>query len=460
MFNLKALLADERGHLAVLSEERINPALCKALKVLGYNKQYTRGKGAYLFDDAGNRYVDCLSGFGTFACGRNHPAIREALKQTMDLDLPNMVAMGVATLSGLLARELIKIAPGQLDMVFFTNSGTEGVETAIKYARAATGKSKIVHCKRSFHGLSLGSLSVNGNEEFKEGFGPMLEPVSAVPFDDLAALERELSRGDVAGFIVEPIQGKGVFVPSDNYLTEAAALCRKHKALFIADEVQTGLGRTGKMFACEHWKVEPDILIVAKALSGGYMPVGAVLSKRWIHEKVFSRLDRCFVHSSTFTENDLAMAAGLATLSVLRDEKLVENAAAMGNRLAERLRAVGSQYEMFGEVRGRGLMVGIEFRAPTSLTLKMGWNLLHKLDPSLFCQAMLIPLLSDHHVLAQVAGHHLDVIKLLPSLVVNQDDVDYLVGAFDQVMAACHRFPGPVWEVGKRLAGAQLRSDN
>jgi acetylornithine/succinyldiaminopimelate/putrescine aminotransferase len=460
MFDLKALLTDERGHLALLSEERINPALCKALKVLGYNKQYVRGKGAYLYDEAGNRYVDCLSGFGTFACGRNHPAIREALKQAMDLDLPNLVAMGVASLSGLLARELIKIAPGQLDMVFFTNSGTEGVETAIKYSRAATGKSRIIHCKRSFHGLSLGSLSVNGNEEFKEGFGPMLEPVSAVPFNDLAALERELARGDVAGFIVEPIQGKGVFVPSESYLPEAAALCRKHKAIFIADEVQTGLGRTGKMFACEHWGVEPDILIVAKALSGGYMPVGAVLSKRWIHEKVFSRLDRCFVHSSTFTENDLAMAAGLSTLSVLRDEKLVENAAAMGVRLAEGLRSVGSQYEMFGEVRGRGLMIGIEFRPPTSLTLKMGWNLLHSLDPSLFCQAMLIPLLSEHRVLAQVAGHHLDVIKLLPSLVINQDDVDYLIRAFDQVMAACHRFPGPVWEVGKRLAGAQLRSGN
>jgi ornithine--oxo-acid transaminase len=458
MFDLKALLTDERGHLALLSEKRINPALCKALKVLGYNKQYVRGKGAYLYDEAGNRYVDCLSGFGTFACGRNHPAIRETLKQAMDLDLPNLVAMGVASLSGLLARELIKIAPGQLDMVFFTNSGTEGVETAIKYARAATSKSRIIHCKRSFHGLSLGSLSVNGNEEFKEGFGPMLEPVTAVPFDDLAALERELARGDVAGFIVEPIQGKGVFVPGDNYLAEAAALCRKHKAIFIADEVQTGLGRTGKMFACEHWGVEPDILIVAKALSGGYMPVGAVLSKRWIHEKVFSRLDRCFVHSSTFTENDLAMAAGLSTLSVLRDEKLVENAAAMGKRLAEGLRSVGSQYEMFGEVRGRGLMIGVEFRPPTSLTLKMGWNLLHSLDPSLFCQAMLIPLLSEHRVLAQVAGHHLDVIKLLPSLVINQDDVDYLIRAFDQVMSACHRFPGPVWEVGKRLAGAQLRS--
>lgn len=457
MLDLKALLTDERGHLALLSEERINPALCKALKVIGYNRQYVRGKGAYLFDEAGNRYLDCLSGFGTFACGRNHPVIREALKQAMDLDLPNLVAMGVASLSGLLARELTRIAPGQLEMVFFTNSGTEGVETSIKYARAATGKSRIIHCKRSFHGLSLGSLSVNGNDEFKEGFGQMLEPVSSVPFDDLAALERELARGDVAGFIVEPIQGKGVFVPSDNYLPEAAALCRKHKAIFIADEVQTGLGRTGKMFACEHWSVEPDILIVAKALSGGYTPVGAVLSKRWIHEKVFSRLDRCFVHSSTFTENDLAMAAGLATLNVLKDEKLVENAAKMGNRLAEKLRAVGSQYEMFSEVRGRGLMIGVEFRAPSSLTLKMGWNLLHSLDPSLFCQAMLIPLLSEHRVLAQVAGHHLDVIKLLPSLVINEDDVDYLVGAFDQVIAACHRFPGPVWEVGKRLAGAQLR---
>jgi ornithine--oxo-acid transaminase len=341
--------------------------------------------------------------------------------------------------------------------VFFTNSGTEGVETAIKYARCGTGKSRIIHCARSFHGLSLGSLSVNGNDEFKEGFGPMLQPTSTVPFNDLEALERELSRGDVAGFIVEPIQGKGVFVPADDYLPEAVDLCHKYGAVFIADEVQTGFGRTGRMFACEHWNVEPDILITAKALSGGYVPVGAVLSKRWLHDKVFSQLDRCFVHSSTFTENDLAMAAGLATLTVLKEERLVENAAAMGGTLMQGLRELGQQYEMFGEVRGKGLMVGVQFCPPKSRSLKMGWNLLHKLDPSLFCQAMLIPLMTDHHVLAQVAGHHLDVIKLLPSLVINQDDVAYLLRALDQVMGACHRFPGPVWEVGKRIAGAQLR---
>ena len=457
MLDLKSLLREEHDQLVGLSAEHINPSRCRVLSLLGFTKRYACGKGAYLFDEQGNRYLDCLSGFGTFACGRNHPVIRDAIRQAMDLDLPNLVAMGVASLSGLLARELIKIAPGDLDMVFFTNSGTEGVETAIKYARCGTGKSRIIHCARSFHGLSLGSLSVNGNDEFKEGFGPMLQPTSTVPFNDLEALERELSRGDVAGFIVEPIQGKGVFVPADDYLPEAVDLCHKYGAVFIADEVQTGFGRTGRMFACEHWDVEPDILITAKALSGGYVPVGAVLSKRWLHDKVFSQLDRCFVHSSTFTENDLAMAAGLATLTVLKEEKLVENAAAMGGILMQGLHELGQQYEMFGEVRGKGLMVGVQFRPPKSRSLKMGWNLLHKLDPSLFCQAMLIPLMTDHHVLAQVAGHHLDVIKLLPSLVINQDDVAYLLRALDQVMGACHRFPGPVWEVGKRIAGAQLR---
>ena len=363
--DLKSLLAREADHLVSLSEEHINPSLCRVLGLLGFNKRYTRGKGAYLFDEAGNRYLDCLSGFGTFACGRNHPVIRDAIYQAMDLDLPNIVAMGVASLSGLLARELLQIAPGDLEMVFFANSGTEGVEAAIKYARYGTGRSRMIHCTRSFHGLSLGSLSVNGNEEFKEGFGPMLGPTTAVPFNDLEALERELSQGDVAGFIVEPIQGKGVFVPSDDYLPEAVKLCRKHGALFIADEVQTGLGRTGKMFACEHWGVEPDILLSAKALSGGYIPVAAVMTKRWLHEKVFSKLERCFVHSSTFTENDLAMAAGLATLKVLREEQLVENAAAMGNLLSAGLEEIGRQYEMFGEVRGKGLMIGCRIPAPS-----------------------------------------------------------------------------------------------
>ena len=456
MLDLQSLLADEPD-LSALAARHVNPAFIRVLKLLGFDRRYVRGQGAYLFDAAGTRYLDCLSGYGTFACGRNHPAIRDTIRQALDLDLPNLLAMGVAPLSGLLARELLAVAPGGLENVFFANSGAEAVETALKYARAATGKSRIVHCDKSFHGLTLGALSVNGNAQFKEGFGALLEPVATVPYNDLEALEREVSRGDVAGFIVEPIQGEGVFMPRDDYLPGALELCRKQGVVFIADEVQTGLGRTGRMFACEHWGIEPDILLSAKALSGGYVPVGAVLSRRWIHDRVFSSLDRCVVHSSTFSENDLAMAAGLATLHVLRGERLADNAAAMGNLLTQRLADVGRKYEMFRDVRGKGLMIGMEFGPPQGLMLKMGWDLLHKLDPSLFCQVMLIPLLSEHHILAQVAGHRLDVIKLLPPLVINEADVNDVVGAFDQVMAAAHQFPGPVWEIGKRLAGAALR---
>ena len=456
-FDLRGLL-DEHSHDALsLLETHVNPALAKVLKIIGYDVRYTRGQGAYLFDEKGNRYIDCLGGYAVFNCGRNHPTIRQALKDTMDLDLPNLTKMGTPRLSGLLAQQLIDVAPGDLDTVFFANAGGEGVETAMKFARVATGRQRIVHCKKAFHGLSLGALSVNGNEEFRDGFGPLLEPCTAVAFNDPAALEHELAKGDVAAFIVEPIQGKGVNIPDDDYLPEVARLCRWYKTLLIVDEVQTGLGRTGKMFACQHWGVEPDILVLAKGLSGGYVPVGAVLYKRWIYKKVFSSLDRCVVHSTTFGQNDLAMAAGLATLHVLREEKLVENAAAMGDRLITGLTALKDRYELLHDVRGKGLMVAVEFGPPKSIKLKMGWSLLHKLDESLFCQAILIPLLTDHRILAQVAGHHLDVIKLIPPLVVTPGDVDAVIAAFDRVIGACHKFPGPVWEVGKRLSQQAMK---
>lgn len=455
-FDLAALVRDHEDQALPLIEQHINPAFARVLRTIGFDITYTRGRGAYLWDRRGRRYIDCLGGYAVFNVGRNHPVVRDALRQAMDLDLPNLIKMGPYRLSGLLARELVKIAPAGLDTVFFTNCGTEGVETAIKYSRAATGRARIIHCRGGFHGLTTGSLAVNGNAEFREGFGPLLADTTSIDFNDLAALERELSRGDAAAFIVEPIQGKGVNMPDADYLPGAAALCRRHGALFVADEVQTGYGRTGRMFACEHWNLEPDIMITAKGLSGGYVPVGAVLSRRWIHEKVFSSMDRCVVHSTTFGQNDLAMAAGLATLHVLREERIVENAAAMGQRLMDGLGALVDRYEMVKEVRGKGLMVGLAFHPPRSMTLKMGWKLLHKLDQSLFCQAILMPLLSDHGILAQVAGHHMDVIKLIPPLVLTAEDVDQIIAAFDAVIGSCHHFPGPVWEVGRKLAAAAL----
>ncbi len=455
-FDLRTMLDGPASMSLSLLAEHINPVFAKVLRTIGFDINYVRGQGAYLWDEHGNRYIDCLGGYAVFNVGRNHPIVRDAIRQAMEMDLPNLIKMGPYRLSGLLARELVKLAPSELDTVFFTNCGTEGVETAIKYARAATGRDRIVYCKKGFHGLTTGSLALNGGEEFREGFGPLLPHTARVPFNDLAALETELSRRDVAAFIVEPIQGKGVHVPDDDYLPGAAELCRRHGTLLALDEVQTGFGRTGRMFACEHWGIEPDILITAKGLSGGYVPVGAVLCKRWIYKKVFSSMDRCVVHSTTFGQNDLAMAAGLATLHVLEYERIAQNAERVGRRLMEGLGAMVGRYEMVRQVRGKGLMIGVEFGPPRSFRLKMGWKLLHTLDASLFPQAILMPLLSDHRILTQVAGHQMDVIKLIPPLVLTEADADQVIAAFDQVVAKCHRFPGPAWEVGKKLGAAAL----
>jgi acetylornithine/succinyldiaminopimelate/putrescine aminotransferase len=298
---------------------------------------------------------------------------------------------------------------------------------------------------------------VCGNAEFREGFGPLLADTIEVSFGDIDALERALAGGGVAAFIVEPIQGKGVHLPPEDYLRRAHAACRRADALLIVDEIQTGFGRTGRMFACEHFGVEPDMLVVAKALSGGLVPVSALLTRRWIHTKVFSCMDNCSKIQTTFGQNDLAMAAGLATLHVMKHERIVERTAEVGAYLMDRLRAQLGKYEMVKDIRGMGLMIAIEFRAPRSLKLKVGWELLHKMDQSLFCQAILIPLLTEHRILAQVAGHRQDVIKLIPPLVLSRQDADEIVAALDATIGACHRFPGPLWEVGRKLGAAAMK---
>ncbi|MCC6682175.1 MAG: aspartate aminotransferase family protein [Phycisphaeraceae bacterium] len=460
--DIEALLERTAGHPTDLLSQHVNPSFAKVLRTLGFDIDYVRGEGAYLWDRDGTRYIDCLAGFGVFGVGRNHPVIREAITRYMAMDLPNLPKFGAQKFAGVLAERLIELAPAptpgsnKLDTVYFCNSGAEGCETAIKYARAATGRPRVIYCKKGYHGLTLGALSCNGGVEFREGFGDLLPWAEAVPFNDLDALKHELAKGDVAGFLVEPIQGKGVNVPSDDYLPRAAELCRQHGAVFIADEVQTGFGRTGKMFACEHWGVEPDIMVTSKALSGGFVPVGAVLSKRWIHSKVFSSMDRCMVHSTTFGQNDMAMIAGLATLHVLEQEKIVENSATVGGYLMQRLAALKDKYELIKDVRGKGLMIALEFGPPRSLKLKMGWSLLHKVDASLFPQAVLIPLMQDHKILAQTAGHHQDTIKLLPPLVLSKQDADEIVEAFDATIDALHHFPGAAWEIGKRLTRTAL----
>nr|WP_202487965.1 aspartate aminotransferase family protein [Streptomyces sp. SID8354] len=444
------LLAERGGERYALHSRHLNHQLPRMLHTLGFDKVYERAEGAYFYDADGRDYLDMLAGFGVMGLGRHHPVVRQALHDVLDAQLADLTRFDCPPLPGLLAEQLLRHAP-HLDRVFFGNSGTEAVETALKFARYATGRPRVLYCTHAFHGLTTGSLSVNGEDGFRDGFAPLL-PDTAVEMGDLAALERELRRGDVAAFVVEPVQGKGVTPAPPGFLGAAQELLHCHKALLIADEVQTGLGRTGDFFAYQHEEgVEPDLVCVAKALSGGYVPVGATLGKEWIFKKVYSSMDRVLVHSASFGANAQAMATGLAVLSVMADEGIVANARRTGDLLRSRLAALVDRYELLHEVRGRGLMIGIEFGRPKSLGLRSRWTMLQAARKGLFAQMVVVPLLQRHRILTQVSGDHLEVIKLIPPLIIGEREVDRFVQAFTAVMDDAHSGGGLLWDFGRTL---------
>src|SRR6266496_5037746 len=301
-----------------------NPRFVKILEILGFDRAWARAEGAYLYDRHGTRFLDWLGGFGMYNVGRNNPTVRRALEQLLAAETPSLPQLGLSDLPGLLAEALVRVAPASCDRVVFVNTGTEAIEAAIKLGRAAAKRPRVIAVENGFHGLTLASMAANGSPEARARWQPLLPDVDHVPFNDLEALERELAREDVAVFLVEPVQGVGVVLPEPGYLEGAQGLCRRYGTLFCVDEVQTGFGRTGRMFASEHWGLEPDMVTVAKALSGGYVPVGALLLRRSVHEAVFDTLEHATSHGSTFAPNDMAMAAGLATLHELEARGLLE----------------------------------------------------------------------------------------------------------------------------------------
>ena len=458
-FDLKEIIAARLGENYQLHEKHLNRTLVQAQRVIGFDKVYARAEGAYLYDMDNAAYLDFLSGYSVFNIGRNHPVVKQAIKDILDLDLPNMVQMDCSLLSGLLAEAIVKRTPPYLDAVFFCNSGTEAMEGALKFARAATGRKRVISLENAFHGLSFGSLSLMGCDSFTEGFGPLMEGFDArVRLEDVDELDRQLRSRDVAAFVIETVQGKGCQTPKGDFFVRAQERCRKYGTLLISDEVQTGLGRTGKMFGFQHWDLEPDIITLAKTLSGGYVPCGAIITRRDIYQKTFSRMDRCVVHSSTFGRNNLAMACGLAALEIIDSENLVANAAKTGALLMGKIDALRAKHSFIREVRGKGLMIGIEFQEPQELKLKMAWKLLHKIDKALFAQMVVTQMLSKRHILTQVAGHNLDVIRILPPLIIGEKEVDMFVSALDDILNECRKFPGPMWELGNNFVRAALGS--
>src|SRR5438093_118185 len=363
-FDLKEIVAARLGENYQLHERHVNPTLVAAQRVIGFDKVYARAEGAYLYDMDNQPYLDFLSGYSVFNIGRNHPMVQQAIRDVLDLDLPNMVQMDCSLLSGLLAE----------------------------------------------------------------------------------------------AFVIETVQGKGCQTSKTDFFVRAQELCRKYGTLLISDEVQTGLGRTGKMFGFQHWNLEPDIITLAKTLSGGYVPCGAIVTRREIYQKTFSRMDRCVVHSTTFGRNNLAMACGLAALEIIDNEKLTENSAKMGALLMEKVDTLRAKHSFIKEVRGKGLMIGIEFHEPQEFKLKMAWKLLHKIDKVLFAQMIVTQMLSKHRILTQVAGHAMDVMKILPPLIIGEKEVDMFVNALDDVLTECRKFPGPMWELGNNFVRAALGS--
>ena len=455
-FDLPALLAAHRDDGYELYGRYLNPQQPRVLHAIGFDKVYERAEGAYLYDADGHAYADFLAGFGVFAAGRNHPVIRRALHDALDAELADWTQFDCGPLPGLLAERLLAQAPG-LDRVFFCNSGSEAVESALKFARYATGRRRIIYCDHAFHGLTTGSLSVNGSPEFRRGFDPLL-PDTAIPLGDLDALAAELRRGDVAALIIEPIQGKGVHMPPDGFLTAAADLLHKHGALLICDEVQSGFGRSGKFFAYQHEDVVPDIVTVAKALSGGFVPVGAMLAKDWIFEKVYSSMDRVMVHSTTFKGGVMAMTAGLAALAVLDDEGLTENAARTGEALKTSLTAMMEKYDVLADVRGRGLMIGLEFGRPSSLRARARWSALRTARVGLFAQMIVVALFQRHRILTQVSGDHMEVIKLIPPLMIGEAEVKLFTDALGEVLEDASKGSGLIWEFGRTLVKQAVRN--
>jgi putrescine aminotransferase len=396
-------------------KEFVNPPLARVMKLSGSPVE-VRAQGCTVWDHTGKAYLDFAGGYGVFTLGYSHPRVVEAVRAQLDL-----IALSGKTMFNVMlgraARRLAELAPGDLQISFWCNSGTEAIEGAIKLARAATGRAKIVGTVNAFHGKTLGALSVSGRETFQSPFRPLLADSHSVPYGQTGRLEEALR--DAAAFVVEPVQGEGgVQVPPAGYLRDVRAICDRTGALLVADEVQTGLGRCGYRFACNRDDVVPDVMTLAKGLSGGVVPVGAFIARQSIWNRAFGHAP--LLHTSTFGGSELACAAALAAMEVLEDEGLTQRARMRGEQLLDGARAIAGEYPaVVSEARGLGLLVGVE------LTNEGygGW---------------IIPEMLKRGVTAAWTLNAQRVIRLEPPLIVSEAEIDRALTALRAGVAAAY----------------------
>jgi len=438
--------------VGTLYSQHVNPQWVRLLDLLEMNVRYERCLGSELFTADGRRILDFLSGYCVHNVGHNHPAVIAAVREELESCGPAMIQPHVAERAGELGEKLCERAGGRLTKAFFASSGSEGVEAAIKFARARTRRAGLLYATGAFHGLTCGALSLMGDEFWREGFGPLLPETEAIPFDNIAALEQKLASKRFAAFVVEPIQSEaGIRVPTGEYFRAAQSLCRRYGTLLVLDEVQTGMYRTGPFLAAQHFGVEPDMVVLAKALSGGLVPVSAVLMTEDIYDSVYGSLRRAIIHTSTFSENSLAMRAALATLAVLEHENLGQRASQAGESLKKHLHDALREYEMVRAIRGEGILLGIEFSAPKSLRLRVPFEAFLRIHPAMFGQIVVMRLFRDHGILTQICGNNFMVLKVAPPLVVTDAQIDEFISAISAVVELAHSSPA-FWSEALGLA--------
>jgi len=413
----------------------INPQFIKLLGVLGYGRIFSKALDVWVWDSEGRRYLDCLAGFGSVNIGHNHPRLIQKLQTLLSENAFHFCHIGPSAHAVDLAEALAAHLAAPLEITLFSNSGAEAVEAGLKLACAATGRREFLFCEGGFHGTNLGALAVMGAHRMRKPFEPLLAASLSVPYGNLEELEKALRKRTFSAFVVEPIQAEGgIVAPPLGYLKEAQALCRRYGTLLLLDEIQTGLGRTGTLWGYESERFVPDIIAIAKALSGGIAPIAATVTSREVHAKAYGSVDRFDLHSSTFAGNALGTTAALETLKILDEEDLCAKSASLGARLLDGLRHQLSHHPLVKEVRGRGLLVGIEL-GPTD----DGWlnrlapGLIDQISEKIFGQWIAYKLL-EKGVICQPASHRWNVIRLEPPLTISETEIDHIVRTVGEVM--------------------------
>jgi putrescine aminotransferase len=414
--------------------EYINPGMASMLALLDFDKRFVKAEGVEVWDQQGEVYLDFLGGYGALNLGHNPAVVMEAVQKAKDA--PNILQASLNPFAAALAENLACITPGDLKYSFFCNSGTEAVEAALKMARLCSKKSRILYCRNSFHGKSFGSLSVTGRDKYKTPFGPILPDCQPVEYNNLPALEERLAENDAAAVILEPIQGEGgIIVPDTGYLRGVRELCDRYDALLIVDEIQTGLGRTGKYFDCQHENVVPDIMCLAKSLGGGIMPLGACIATDKVYKKAYGSIERCLLHTSTFGGNSRAMAAGIAALGYTADNRLDKKAGEMGGYALERMQSMKERYPLIKDIRGRGLMIGVEFHSgEESLINKLSGGTVSRLGKEYIGAVVAGELLNKYRIITAYTLNNPNVIRLEPPLLISREQIDYMIESLGRIM--------------------------